>query len=140
MFFDAHFKAVGVTRAQASVRPCLWEQDEITQSKLDLGKVALGSLINRPGNAGMVERRDDASDRRAKRSVVTAAGRAALAQLRELAGVTIDIVLAGLSASDIEITARTLKRMKANLIETLGAEATGVPSASAGTAKRRTRA
>lgn len=143
LLFDAEFKPAGVTRAQASVLSCLWSQDEITQSelakKLDLGKVALGSLIDRLEAAGMVERRGDAADRRAKLIVVTAAGRAALAELRELAGATNDIVLAGLSARDIEVTARTLKRMKANVIAALGAAASGVPAASPGPTKRRAR-
>lgn len=143
LLFDAQFKPAGVTRAQASVLSCLWAQDEITQSelakKLDLGKVALGSLIDRLEAAGMVERHGAAVDRRAKLIVVTAAGREALAQLRELAGATNDIVLDGLSARDIEITARTLQRMKANVIEALGAEAAGVPAASPGATRRRTR-
>lgn len=143
LLFDAHFKPTGVTRAQASVLSCLWAQDEITQSelakKLDLGKVALGSLIDRLEAAGMVERRGDAADRRAKLIVVTAAGRAALSQLRELASTTNDIVLAGLSARDIEITARTLKRMKANVIDALGADAAADPASNAGPAKRQAR-
>ncbi len=143
LLFDAHFKPAGVTRAQASVLSCLWSQDEITQSelakKLDIGKVALGSLIDRLENAGMVERRGDASDRRAKRIVVTAAGRAALAQLRELAGATNEIVLAGLSARDLEITARTLKRMKANVIEALGVDAAGDPASPSPATKRKPR-
>lgn len=140
LLFDAQFKPAGVTRAQASVLSCLWSQDEITQSelakKLDLGKVALGSLIDRLEAAGMVERRGDVADRRAKLIVVTAAGRTALAQLRELAGATNDIVLAGLSARDIEVTARTLKRMKANVIGALGVEAAGVPTESTAATKR----
>ena len=87
----------------------------------------------------MVERRGDASDRRAKRIVVTAAGRAALAQLRELAGATNEIVLAGLSARDLEITARTLKRMKANVIEALGVDAAGEPASPSPATKRKSR-
>lgn len=143
LLYDAHFKPAGVTRAQASVLSCLWSQDEITQSelakKLDLGKVALGSLIDRLENAGMVERRGDTHDRRAKLIVVTAAGRAALAQLRDLAATTNDIVLAGLSARDIEITARTLKRMKANVIEALDADAAETQTNLEVTRKARTR-
>ena len=42
-----------------------------------------------------------------------------LVRLRELGAAANEDVLAGISARDIEITARTLKRMKANLIATL---------------------
>ena len=144
LLYDAQFKPTGVTRAQASVLSCLWSQDEITQSelakKLDLGKVALGSLIDRLEHAGMVERRGDSADRRAKLIVVTDAGRAALAQLRELAGATNDVVLAGLSERDVEITARTLKRMKSNVIAALDADAEADMNAKPAPKKRRRRA
>ena len=112
-----------MTRAQAWVLSYLWTQDELTQSelaqRLDLGKVALGSLIDKLEAAGMVERRADPSDRRAKRIALTARGRETLVRLRELGAAANEDVLAGISARDIEITARTLKRMKANLIATL---------------------
>jgi len=123
LVYDAAFRPTGVTRAQAWVLSYLWTQDELTQSelaqRLDLGKVALGSLVDKLEAAGMVERRADPDDRRAKRIALTARGREALARLRELGAAANQDVLAGISARDIEITARTLKRMKANLIATL---------------------
>lgn len=124
LVYDAAFRPTGVTRAQAWVLSYLWTQDELTQSelaqRLDLGKVALGSLVDKLEAAGMVERRADPDDRRAKRIALTARGRETLVRLRELGAAANEDVLAGISARDIEITARTLKRMKANLIATLG--------------------
>jgi hypothetical protein len=51
LVYDAVFRPAEVTRAQASVLSYLWEQDSLTQlelaARLDLGKVALGALIDK---------------------------------------------------------------------------------------------
>ncbi|MEQ8231644.1 MAG: MarR family transcriptional regulator [Gammaproteobacteria bacterium] len=127
LVYDAAFRPAGVTRAQAWVLSYLWTQDGLTQSelaqRLDLGKVALGSLVDKLEAAGMVKRRADASDRRAKRVLLTARGRATLTRLRELGTEANESVLAGISARDVAVTTRTLKRMKTNLVALLGGAA-----------------
>lgn len=123
LLFDDAFKPTGVTRSQASVLSCLWANDAITQStlakKLDLGKVALGSLIDRLESSGMIERHNDDGDRRAKIITLTSKGRSTLKRLRNLASETNDIVLAGLSEKELAITTKTLKKMKSNVMAAL---------------------
>lgn len=126
LVYDDAFRPAGVTRAQGWVLSYLWNQDEITQSelanRLDLGKVALGSLVEKLEAAGMVERRADPDDRRAKRVALTAKGRRTLKRLRDLGEKANESVLEGLSERDIAVTARSLRRMKANLIAMLNVE------------------
>ncbi len=126
LVYDSAFRPAGVTRAQAAVLSYLWREDGMSQSeladRLDLGKVALGSLIDKLEAAGMVERIADAADRRTKRITLTARGRRTFDTLRELGREANEQVLAGLSARDIATTTRTLKRMKANLLGILGGD------------------
>lgn len=126
LVFDAAFKPAGASRAQAAVLSYLQNEDGLTQSdlarRLDLGKVALGSLVDKLEAGGMVERRADDTDRRAKRIALTAKGRRALKDLRTIGEQANEAVLEGLSARDIETTARTLRRMKANLLAILNGD------------------
>ncbi len=127
LVYDKAFQPAGVTRSQAWVLSYLWDNDGLTQSalaeRLDLGKVALGSTIDKLEAAGMVERRADSEDRRAKRVLLTTRGRNTLERLRELGADANESVLAGISERDIAITAKTLKRMKSNLLATLNGSA-----------------
>lgn len=117
---DAVLRPNGFTTAQASLMRHLAHEDGQTQSALaealELGKVALGETIDRLEAAGYVARRADALDRRAKRVYVTAAGRAALDGLLELAvGLNADIY-AGLDAAELDAAARVLATVKRNLL------------------------
>lgn len=126
LVYDAAFRPAGVTRAQAAVLSYLWGEDDMSQSqlarRLDLGKVALGSLVDKLELAGMVARAADADDRRAKRITLTAKGRRTFEQLRELGRAANERVLAGLSDDDIVTTTNALRRMKSNLIAILDDE------------------
>ena len=66
--FDRCLKPLNVTRSQWWVLAYLSRQDGMTQSQLaeelDLGKVAVGGLIDRLEKAGLVRREADANDRR----------------------------------------------------------------------------
>lgn len=126
LVYDAAFRPAGVTRAQAAVLSYLLSGDGMTQSeladRLDLGKVALGSLVDKLEAAGMVEREADAEDRRTKRVRLTPLGRTTLARLRKLGAKANERVLAGLSEREVATTTRTLRRMKQNLLEILNEE------------------
>src|SRR2546427_10678958 len=66
--FDRCLKPLNVTRSQWWVLAYLSREDGMTQSQLaeelDLGKVAVGGLIDRLEKSGLVRRDADASDRR----------------------------------------------------------------------------
>src|SRR5260221_4420537 len=72
---DRVLKPLGVTRSQWWVLAFLSRRDGMPQvalaAELDLGKVALGGLIDRLEGTGLVERRPDRIDRRLKRVFLT---------------------------------------------------------------------
>jgi DNA-binding MarR family transcriptional regulator len=105
--------------------------------ELDVGKVALGGLIDRLEEAGMVERRADPIDRRVKRVFLTKEGRRLVSQNKELDKRVNETTLNGVSESDFETTMRTLEKMKSNLLATLDAAA---PEAGGSDAEQRERA
>ena len=90
IIYNAALKPAGVTRSQAWVLAYLSRKDGMAQSdlagQLDLGKVALGGLVDRLEAAGLVERRADAKDRRMKRIFLTAAGRKVVRKMRSISG------------------------------------------------------
>src|ERR1700722_18772873 len=72
---DRVLKPLGVTRSQWWVLAFLSRSDGMSQvalaDELDLGKVALGQLIDRLEKTGFVSRRPDEEDRRVKRGFLT---------------------------------------------------------------------
>jgi DNA-binding MarR family transcriptional regulator len=91
-------------------------------TQLDLGKVALGGLVDRLEASGLLERRADADDGRVKRVFLTAQGRTVVRMMRRIAGPTNEEILAGISARDVRATAKTLKAIKANMLKMAGRE------------------
>lgn len=118
--FDAALKPAGVTHSQASVLAHLSRADGMAQSdlaqQLDLGKVALGGLIDRLEAAGLVERRADGGDRRVKRIFLTTPGRRVVTRMRTISERTNSEILAGIDPEDVRTTARTLRALKANML------------------------
>ncbi len=117
--YDTALKPAGVTRSQGWVLAYLSREDGMPQSELaaqlDLGKVALGGLVDRLEAPGLVERQPDAVDRRVKRIFLTAAGRKVVNSQRKIArGLNSDI-MAGVSPSDMRTTARTLRQLLINM-------------------------
>jgi DNA-binding MarR family transcriptional regulator len=120
VIYDAALKPAGVTRSQAWVLAYLSRADGMAQSELaaqlDLGKVALGGLVDRLENAGVVERRARAGDRRVKRVFLTAAGRRVVNKMRRISADTNAEILAGIDPADVKATVRTLHALKTNLL------------------------
>ena len=89
---DRALKPLGVTRSQWSVLAFLSHADGMSQAALaealDLGKVALGGLVDRLERAGLVARKLDRIDRRIKRVHLTKAGRSLIAKIRANVGQT----------------------------------------------------
>ncbi len=121
VIYDAALKPAGVTRSQAWVLAYLSRQDGMAQSELaaqlDLGKVALGGLVDRLESVHLVERRADATDRRVKRIFLTAAGRKVVNKMRKISGPTNAEILAGIDPKDVRATARVLRAIKANMLK-----------------------
>lgn len=119
--FDQAMKPLGITRSQWWVLSQLSRhaRDGMLQTDLardlDVGKVTVGGLIDRLEAAGYVVRQPDAVDRRAKRIVVTKDGRRVLKQMVAVGQSLNQVILAGLSPEDIEVTELALSVMKDNI-------------------------
>ena len=96
----------GITRAQWAVLVRLDRSEGLNQSELaemlDLQPITLTRLLDKLSDSGLIERRPDPGDRRAKRLFLTSAARPLLEQLALLGEETMANVLEGVPAKDIE--------------------------------------
>jgi DNA-binding MarR family transcriptional regulator len=118
--FDRCLKHLNVTRSQWWVLAYLSRQDGMTQSQLaeelDLGKVAIGGLIDRLEKSGLVRRDADASDRRVNRVFLEPKSKQLIARMRKVSHRMNEEILSGLPDERLESTAVTLDAMKSNLL------------------------
>ena len=123
---DRTLKPVGITRAQWWVLSFLGRRDGMTQTALaadlDLTKVAVGGLLDRMEQAGFVERRPDQRDGRIRRVHLTPAGNRFLATIRASIEQVEQEILADVSDADLDLTARTMLRIKTTLRELAGGD------------------
>ena len=109
----------GMTRAQWAVLARLDRAEGLNQSELadmlDLQPITLTRLLDKLADSGLIERRPDPDDRRAKRLFLTAAARPLLTQLTTLGEETMAATLAGLSPRDVEQMTARLGTVKDNL-------------------------
>jgi DNA-binding MarR family transcriptional regulator len=118
---DRVLKPLDVTRSQWWVLAFLSRDDGMSQvalaDELDLGKVALGGLIDRLEAVGLVERRPDRVDRRLKRVFLTPKGSGLIEQIRESVKEAETEIVGGIASKDLQATVRALRRMKTNLLD-----------------------
>ena len=113
----------GITRSQWWVITNLSRHDGkgMMQTELarvlDIGKVALGGLIDRLENNGYVVRRPDPVDRRAKRIELTDSGVKLLAAIQDKASQLNREMIIDISAEEVAATEDILHRMKLRLLE-----------------------
>ena len=121
---DRALKPLRVTRSQWWVLAFLSRSDGMSQvalaDELDLGKVALGQLIDRLEKTGFVLRRPDEEDRRVKRVYLTKRSHALIARIRDSVSVTEKEILEKIDAADLKATVRALRGMKENLLAIIG--------------------
>jgi DNA-binding MarR family transcriptional regulator len=118
--FDRSLKPLNVTRSQWWVLAYLSRQDGMTQSQLaeelDLGKVAIGGLIDRLEKSDLVRREADVSDRRINRIFLQPQSKSLINKMRKMNHQLNEMILKGISHSELEITAKTLVTIKKNLL------------------------
>jgi MarR family transcriptional regulator for hemolysin len=109
----------GVTRAQWAVLVRLDRFEGLKQSELaemlDLQPITLTRLLDRLCNNGLIERRSDPNDRRAKRLFLTTAARPLLERLGELGEDMMTTTLNGVSRESVEQIVAQLAIVKENL-------------------------
>jgi MarR family transcriptional regulator for hemolysin len=119
----ARAKRLGLTRSQAAVLARLALQEGINQvtlaQLLDLEPITLVRLLDRLQAAGLVERRADPQDRRARVLYLTPHARPLLERVHVLAGEVREEAMAGLEQSERDILLRALGTMKANMLDRL---------------------
>lgn len=118
--FDEFMKPLGVTRSQWWVLAHLSRHDGMIQSDLanvlELGKAALGGLVDRLEASGLVIRRSDEIDRRAKRVYLSSRGVQLIAEMRSKSHAMSERMLDGLDVASRDALAEMLLQVKANLV------------------------
>jgi DNA-binding MarR family transcriptional regulator len=121
--FDRSLKPLNVTRSQWWVLAYLSRQDGMTQSQLaeelDLGKVAIGGLIDRLEKSDLVRREPDLTDRRVNRVFLQAQSKPLINKMRKMNHQLNAVILKGIAEPELETTAKTLVTIKKNLLEYL---------------------
>jgi MarR family transcriptional regulator, transcriptional regulator for hemolysin len=120
---DRVLKPLGVTRSQWWVLAFLSRADGMSQvalaEELDLGKVALGGLIDRLEKTGLVARKLDKVDRRIKRVHLTKRSQSLIAEIRASVSLAEKDILERIDDADLRATVRALRGMKENLLSML---------------------
>ncbi|HIE1387984.1 TPA: MarR family winged helix-turn-helix transcriptional regulator [Pseudomonas aeruginosa] len=120
MVFDDFMRPLGITRSQWWVLAYLSRHDGMIQSDLanalDLGKAALGGLIDRLEAAGFIERRPDGIDRRAKRIYLSPSGTQMIKKMTVLSHEMSERILVGLNVKSRQKLAELLMTVKRNLL------------------------
>ena len=118
--FDEYMKPMNITRSQWWVLAYLARHDGMIQSDLanvlELGKAALGSLLDRLEESGLVRRGADAVDRRAKRVYLSPAGATLIKEMQVHSYEMSERILEGLSVDERNHLVDLLRRVKSNLV------------------------
>ncbi|MCC8935771.1 Transcriptional regulator SlyA [Bradyrhizobium ivorense] len=120
MMFDRALAPLGITRSQWWVLAFISRKDGLPQTQLanelDVGKVAVGALIDRLEASGFVLRQADPVDRRVKRVYVTKQARGFLEKLRKETDKFNAKIVNGIDRKQLEAASEALLAMKHNLI------------------------
>lgn len=118
--FDEVMKPEGITRSQWWVLAHLSRHDGMSQSdladRLDLGRAALGGLVDRLEAMELVRRGADGQDRRTKLVFLTPAGVAMIERMRSKSDQMSEAILVGLSQEQRHQLADMLSLVKENLL------------------------
>ncbi len=118
-YADQRAAQFGITRAQWVVLVRLDRSEGLKQSELadilELQPISLTRLLDKLCNSGLIERRADPEDRRAKRLFLTPAARPLLEKLGELGEDLMATALAGVERESVERMIAQLGVVKENL-------------------------
>jgi MarR family transcriptional regulator, transcriptional regulator for hemolysin len=118
-YADQHAASLGMTRAQWAVLVRLERAEGLKQTELadmlDLQPITLTRLVDRLCENGLIERRPDPNDRRAKRLYLTPAARPLIERLHEFGEALMTEILAGIDDQTIGTMRMHLDHIKDNL-------------------------
>lgn len=122
--FDEFMKPMAMTRSQWWILAHLSRHDGMIQSDLanvlDIGKAALGGLIDRLEASKFIERRADDNDRRVKRIYLTSKGTQIIAEMRTRSHEMSERILDGLDTASRHALVDMLSLVKKNLLSIKG--------------------
>jgi MarR family transcriptional regulator for hemolysin len=122
-YADQRAAEYGITRAQWAVMARLDRSEGLKQTELaellDLQPITLTRLLDRLSDSGLIERRGDPEDRRAKRLFLTAAARPLLEHLDRRAEELMATALAGIDPASVKLMQAHLTTVKGNLREAI---------------------
>jgi len=117
--FDRRARTIGLTRAQWFVMAHLARNEGLNQSALadilEIEPITLVHQLDRLENAGWIERRLDANDRRVRLLYLTELGRQILGKMQALGLETKAEAVSGLAAAEQDALIETLTKIKTNL-------------------------
>ena len=118
-YADQRARQFGISRAQWAVLIRIDRNEGLKQTELadmlDLQPITLTRLLDKLSDSGLIERRPDPGDRRAKRLFLTPAARPLLKRLAELGEETMTSTLAGIDPESIAKMVSQLAIVKENL-------------------------
>ena len=118
-YVDQRAREYGMTRAQWAALARVERSEGLKQTELaeilDLQPITLTRLVDRLCDSGLMERRADPDDRRAKRLYLTPAAQPVLEAMSRLGRNIMETVLTGLEPAARELLAAHLLTMKSNL-------------------------
>ena len=121
--FDRCLKPLNVTRSQWWLLAHLSREDGMTQSQLaeelDMGKVAVGGLIDRLEKSGLLRRDTDPSDRRINRIFLEPKSKQLIARIRKVSHRLNEQIIDGVADAKLEAAATALDAMKRSLLSYL---------------------
>jgi MarR family transcriptional regulator for hemolysin len=127
--FDQEARKFGMTRAQWGVLFRLERSEGLKQSELadllEIQPITLTRLIDRLCENGLIERRSDPADRRAKRLFLTPAARPLLNRLDKLTSEIMARTLAGVDRNAVEAMTKHLSAIKENVRQAIIERAAG---------------
>jgi MarR family transcriptional regulator for hemolysin len=126
-YADQKARQFGMTRAQWAVLFRIERNEGVKQSEiadiLDIQPITLTRLIDRLCDNGLIERRGDPNDRRAKRLFLTPAARPVLEKFNVLTSDMMADVLAGIDQPAVAQLVRHLVVIKDNLRDAIATRA-----------------
>jgi MarR family transcriptional regulator for hemolysin len=127
--FDQEARKFGMTRAQWGVLFRLERSEGLKQSELadvlEIQPITLTRLIDRLCDSGLIERRSDPNDRRAKRLFLTPAARPLLTKLDKLTSEIMERTLTGVDRATVEAMTGQLAIIKENVRQAIADRAMG---------------
>ena len=127
LYADKQARRFGLTRAQWAVLAKLERTEGLKQTEIadlmEIQPITLTRLIDRLCDNGLIERRSDPNDRRAKRLFLTLAARPVLEKFNVLTSDVMVDVLAGIDQPAVAELVKHLAEIKDNLRDAIASRA-----------------